>query len=825
MVSNPIFRKAWPHALALLAMLVVCVAYFSPQLEGKVVGASDTIAYIAMSNEVRTYAEETGRQSLWTNSMFGGMPTYQISGPERGNLLRFAERVAQLGIGRPIGYFLVLMVGMYVLLTTMGASAWLAVIGAVTFGLSANNLILYEAGHMTKLRAIGFMAPTLAGLILLFRGRYLGGFALLATALGLNIYANHPQMTYYLAAGCACFVIFRFIHDLGVRRLPRFGTALGLSLLAAGLALGASWSKISTTLEYGEDTMRGQAILAPDESAAPAGTASSSEVDGLAWDYAMMWSNGALDVVASFIPGVVGGSGAEPVKRSGPLSQALRRAGAQLPPGFKAPLYHGDLQSTSGPAYFGAINVFLFILAMFWLRPGWRYFLGSAVLVTLLLSMGVHAGWFNRPLFDYLPYFNNFRAPSSATSVTSVFVTAGAFSALCLAMRYRDGDPGRVPLSRFYAGAGVAAGLCLVFALIGPSLTDLAGGSDAQLQQAGFPLDAVREERGDFLRGSAWRSFGFVAVAAAALWAFLTRRLTATPALLIIGLASITDVWGVGKRYLGNEEFQPRSGMAQRNAPRPVDEQIMADKDLSYRVLDNTVSTYQDSRASMYHQSVGGYHAAKLQRYQDLIDRHLLPGNTSVLNMLNTRYVITEQNGQEQVQRNPNALGNAWLVENVEIVPTANAEIDALNAIDPETTAAVHREFEDRLSAKRFSGSGTVTLTSYAPDRLTYDFKSDADQLVVFSEIWYGPDKGWMVSIDGEPAELLRADYAFRAVEVPAGEHEIEMWFAPASFARGEAVSYASSGLIILVGLAAAFFGLTGRTPPGEVARHDRSRT
>jgi len=810
MQAPSLFQRIWPTALAILLMLIACMAYFSPQLEGKEVPSGDIISNKGMAKEVRDYAEQTGNNSLWTNSMFGGMPSYQIYSPEKGNLLRYVERVLRVGFDRPIGYFFTIMLGLFFLLRVMGVGTWLSLIGAITFGLSANHLTLFEAGHMTKLRAISFMAPTLAGLILLFRGKTWLGLGVFSLALGLNIHANHPQMTYYLAAACGVFVLFRLINDLGEGELPRFGKALGLSLLAAVLAVGASFSKLSTTVEYGKDTMRGAPIL---EAAPGEAITSSSQVDGLEWEYAMQWSNGFVDVLASFVPGAAGGSGQEEVARDGAFAKAMKRQGAQLPREIALPLYHGKLPFTSGPAYFGVIAVWLFILGMFWHSKGWRYFLGSAVLVTLLLSMGKHAEWFNRPLFNLIPYFNNFRAPSSATSVTAFLVAAGGFAALWKALTTRDQDNSLVTLNSFYIGTGITAAILLLIGFGGSLFTDYVGSSDARLEGAGYPMDAVMEERMAFMRSSALRGLGFVLVSAGLLWAWITKKVGMTPVIIGIGLLSIFDVWSVGKRYLGASDFRASRQVAAQFTPRKVDEQILADKDLSYRVLDMSVNTFNDASVSYFHKSVGGYHAAKLQRANDLIERHISQGNQTVLDMLNTRYIIGGQPGQEQVQRNPGALGNAWFVQNVQMVPSANAEIDALTGLQARTTAVVHSEFDAMLPTKSFSGSGEITLTAYAPDRLTYTSSSTADQLAVFSEIWYGPDKGWKVTIDGQPAQLIRANYALRALPIPSGQHEIVMSFEPESFYRGETISYASSIIILLLVGTSMFFAFRQNKP------------
>ena len=795
-----LLQRAWPTAVAVLVMLLSAVAYFAPQLSGRVILSGDTVQSEGMYHEIITHNAATGDRTLWTNSMFGGMPAYQLYEPERGNLLGYVEDALHLGFDRPIGYFFAIMLGLFVLLRVLGVGVWLATLGAIAFGLGTNHMTLFEAGHMTKLRTISFMAPTLAGLIVLFRGRYLAGAALFALSLGLNVHGNHPQMTYYLAAACGVFVVFRLIDDLQGGRLRRWATALAISLGCAALAVGASYSKISTTIEYGRDTMRGEPILA----AAPAEAAatSSSQVEGLEWDYAMQWSNGLTDVLAGYVPMVAGGGGATDVAADGPFATAVRRAGQQLPRGFQLPLYHGALPFTSGPVYYGAVLVYLFTLGMFWLRPGWRYFFGASVVLTLLISMGRHASWLNRPLFDLIPFFNNFRAPSSATSVTALLVAGGAFAAVCQALT-RDEARARVSLRTFYLGTGIAAGLLLLIAILGPGMMDLTGSVDAQFRQDPQLLDALREERIGALRSSAFRSLGFVLATAALLWALLTDKLGRGLVVAGVGLLAIADVWGVSRDYLGADDFRPRRVAAAQHAARPVDQQILRDPDPHYRVHDLSINTFNSASSSYFHRTIGGYHAAKLQCAQDLIDRHITRGNPAVLNMLNTKYLITGQPGEEQVQRNPGAAGNAWFVRAVRVVPDADAEIEALDGLAVDSLAVVHEEFADRLPARRFSASGSIALERYAPNRLVYRSDSPDEQLAVFSEMWYGPDKGWHLTIDGAPAELLRANYALRAAVIPAGAHELVMWFEPASFYRGEAVSYVASGLILALCLSA----------------------
>lgn len=784
-------QKAIPHLIAAGIFLLACAIYFSPQLQGQMVQQGDIVQYRGMSQEVREYKEQTGETSLWTNAMFGGMPTYQINTVSEGNSLKLLDQVGTLGIAPPIGRFFLAMLGFYLLMAVLGVSPWLSIIGALAFGLTTNNLILYEAGHETKLKSIAYLPIVALGLLLAFRRRYLLGGLVFAAGLGLNIMANHVQMTYYFGLTLLVFGIAQLVYDIRRGELAHFLKAAGVLVLAAVFALGSAASNLWITYEYSKDTMRGQPILESGND-----PTSSSETDGLAWDYAMQWSNGTLDVLAGYIPGLTGGGSQEPVGSESAVAKDLRRKGVRLPADFKAPLYWGKLPFTSGPIYFGSIVFFLFLMGLLLIEGPIKWWAGLGALLTALLSMGSNLEGFNRLFFDYLPLYNKFRTPNSVLSITAFLLPMLGFLTL---HRIISGQADKVAVMRaLKIGGGVAAGIALFFALLGPSFFDFSNPGDERYAQAGYDLGAIMADRQALMRSDAFRSLLLVLLSGGLIWAYLQNKLKVGLLLLGLGVLVTFDHWTVGRRYLNNDSFVSERQYFAQLAPRPVDEQILQDPDPHYRVYDASINTFNSSAASFHHKTIGGYHAAKLQRIQDIIDRHIGQGNQQVLDMLNTRYFIMGQGGEEQVQRNPNALGNAWLIKAFQPVQTADEEINALTGLKADSLAVVHQTFSDYIAGLSPTGQGSIQLQSYAPNRLVYQANVPSDQFAVFSEVWYGPDKGWQAYVDGTAVDHIRVNYILRGMKIPSGQHEIVFEFAPKAFEQGVLVSRIFSTLILL---------------------------
>ena len=793
---NALLKKILPHIFAVIIFATLSVVYFPAQMKGKVVQQSDIVSNQAMSKEIRDYRTETGETPRWTGSMFSGMPTFQIVSSQPKNKLRFAEQLSRLFITRPIGDFISAMLVFYLLMIVIGVNPWLGIICSIAFGLSTNGFILFEAGHTSKLRAIQFFPMILAGMILTYRKRYLAGGLIFTVGLAIDFLVSHPQMTYYLGMLLGILVIFELVKAVRKEELPHFFKASSVLGVATVLALLTSAANLYATYDYSKDTMRGDPIL---ESATTGVVKSSSETKGLDWEYAMQWSNGIADVCAIMIPGVVGGGHSEKVGKESAVYKDLVRKGARLPANFSLPLYWGPLPINSGPAYIGIVICFLFIIGLIVVKGPMKWWLAVGALFTILLSMGKNLAFFNELFFYYFPLYNKFRAPSSILGVTGFLVPI--LGALALSRILYDGKVSKAEsLRALKIAGGIMAAFCLFFAFIGPSMFSFSGLKDAQLGSAGYDLTALVSDRKDLMRSDSLRSLAFVLLTAGLIWAFLADKLKAAMVVAGIGLLITIDLWTVNKRYLNEDNFVTATNYKSNYKPRPADEEILKDKDLSYRVYDISIDPFNSAIPSYHHKTIGGYHPAKLQRYQDLIERHIGRGNERVLNMLNTRYFITRE---QQVQRNPNALGNAWFVNSIKTVTSPNEEIDALQSFNPGEEAVVNTsEFGDYISGFTPQKSGGISLTAYSPDILTYSSKASSEQLAVFSEIWYGPDKGWNAYVDGQLVDHIRVNYALRAMKIPAGDHTIEFKFEPRAFMVGDTISLISSLLIVL-----AFFG------------------
>ncbi len=794
---NSFITKSLTHIAVLLAFLVLSAIYFYPQLEGKVLPQGDIMQYMGMSQEVRAFKEKTGKTALWTNAMFGGMPTYKINTIRDGNTLRWADKLGRLGIKEPIGNFFVAMTGFYILLACLGVNPWLSAIGALAFGFTTNNLILYEAGHASKLNAIAYLSFMAAGIMMAFRKQYLWGSLLFGLGLGLSLLSDHVQMTYYFFITLLIFGLAQLVDSILKKEITHFAKATAMLVLSGLVAIASAASNLLPTYEYAQDTMRGKPILEKD---ANTDETSSSAVEGLSWDYAMQWSNNTLDLFAAFIPGVVGGGSQEPLWKNSAIREDLSNRGARLPEDFKAPLYWGALPFTSGPAYFGATVVLFFLMGLILVKGAAKWWLAIGTLLTFLLSMGKNLEWFNELFFNYFPLYNKFRTPNSVLSVTALLVPMLGFLALGEILKSNSNK--RLIMISLAIGGGIALTVSLFFAILGPSMFSFAGLRDTDLERAGYNLSAVIADRQALMRGDAFRAFLLVALSGGLVWAFVNKKIQKSVLIIGLGILVIFDVWTVGRRYLDSNSFVSKTTQNVNFKPRPVDEVILKDQDPNFRVLDLSVSTFEAAfPTSYFHKSLGGYNAAKLQRYQDIIDRHLLKNNEKVVNMLNTKYYITrDTNGQPEVQINMGALGNAWFVSQTLIVNSANQEIDALTTFNPAEQAIIHSEFSNYLEGLNIKKDSTnsISLTKYEPNYLVYQSNAKSEQLAVFSEVWYGPDKGWQAYIDGKPVSHIRSNYILRALRIPAGQHSVEFKFEPQSYQTGKLLSAIFSSILLL---------------------------
>lgn len=797
----------------ILLFLFISLTYFYPQLEGKVLQQPDITHHKGMSKELVDYRNETGEEAIWTGSMFSGMPGYMISTLYKGNLLKFIQGGIR-GAFHPAAILFLYMLGFFILLISLGVKKWLSVAGAIAFGFSSYFIIIIGAGHNTKAYAIGYLAPVIAGVLLAFKNKPLRGALLFTIALSLEIYVSHLQITYYGLILVFIFGVVQLIYFIKENEIKKLIKPVLFLFLGAIIAVGTNFSRLYTNWEYSKETIRGPSELTSNNA---------NETSGLDKDYVVQWSYGIDETLTLLIPNFKGGASTVNPGVDSETYRTMQQRGVQNPRQTiqAVGMYHGDQPGTSGPVYVGAIVVFLFVLGLFVVKGVYKWWLLTATIVSIVLSWGGNIMGLTSFLLDHLPLYNKFRAPSMILVIAEITMPLLGFIAL------NDIITGKVEKKEWLKGLKwsviITGGLSLLFAVWPGIAGDFTNAMDA----ARYPdwlLDSVIADRKDMLRTDAFRSFLFIGLAAGSLYMWHINKLKTKPFILILSVLVLVDLWAVDKRYLNNDDFETKRQARNPFPMMPVDKAILQDDDLSYRVLP-LQNPFQDARASYYHKNVGGYHAAKLGRYQELIENHLQPEmqqmiqglqagspmdsvfrELDVINMLNTRYIIYDLN--QNPFRNPHTLGNAWFVDEYQIVPNADEEIEAMRNFQPEQIAIIDERFEEYVEGKDFEKdqSGSITLTEYQPNYLKYKSQANSEQLTVFSEIYY--DKGWKAFIDGEEAPHFRVNYVLRAMVVPAGEHTIEFKFEPQSYYLGNKISLASSILLILIALGYVGFEL-----------------
>jgi len=794
------FKNWLPHLWVVLIMLAAALIYNSPVLTGKSLRMEDMTQVAGMSKELNDYKEKEGRYPLWTNSLFGGMPAYQIAMDVPNMWIAKLGGVVYKWLPNPANLLLLYFLGFYLLLVLLGFSHWQGLLGAFAFGFSTYNLIIIDAGHITKAIAIGFMPPVLAGLILLFRGKLLAGFALLSLMLALQLYAYHYQITYYLGMMIAIYVLVKGIELVQKKQIALFAKAAALSVAALVLAVAANYTSFSVTNEYSKETMRGGSELrVNDESGAT----------GLDKEYALRWSNGIAESFTLLIPNFHGGASGSDIGEDSKTYEVLTNGG--IPRGQaqsfvkQAPTYFGDQPGVAGPTYFGALVVFLFVLALFVVDGPAKWWLGSVALLSIVLSWGKNFELLTDVFFNHVPYYNKFRAVAMSLVIASV---AFPLLAMILLKRMESAEIAKEKLKKglIYAGA-LVGGFCALFVVAPGMFFDFSSAVDANFSNFPGLADALVEDRASMLRSDAIKSLLLVAVGFGAIWYHLQGKLSVQRMVVLFLVVNTIDLWATNKRYLNEEDFVNKRQVEQPFEATQADLQILQDTTLHYRVYDlGNRNPFNENRAGFFHKSLGGYHAAKLSRYEDVKVQWLETGNMGVINAFNTRYIITNQEGVGLIpQFNPDAYGNAWLVSKVLMVSDARAEIDTIGSpsISLRETAVVDQRFASFVEGKSFQPDSlsSIRLVSYHPEKLVYQFNAGAEQLAVFSEVYY--DKGWKAYIDGKEVPHFRADYLFRALVIPAGQHEVSFKFEPDTYYRGEKISLAASVLLLLVCLGA----------------------
>lgn len=800
-------KKTIGIAVSILCFALVTLIYFSPILDGKRIKQHDNEMYKGMAKEISDYRDATGEQTLWTNSMFGGMPAWNISVKSNSNLMRPFNNILRVKFPQSIGAVFIGMLGFFILLLVLDCSVWISLIGGLAYGLTSYLFIIIGAGHNSKAMAMAYMAPVIAGVLLTYKGKYLWGSVLTAIALALEILAGHLQITYYLLLIVVILVIAQLISDIREKQLGRFFKATACLLIAAVLGVLTNTTSLYANYKYSKDTTRGKPVLVQDATV---------QTQGLDRDYITQWSYGIGETWSLLIPNAKGGATGQIGKKNPALEKADRQFRDSV---AQSNAYWGDQPFTSGPVYVGAIIVFLFVLGALTVKGNLKWALLAATILSILLSWGKNFMGFTDFFIDYIPGYNKFRAVSMTLVIAEV--TMPLLGLLGLAELAKSPDKLKQNLKKFYIAFGITAGFCLLF-YIAPKLffnflsqgeaqqfAQMAAGKDGALYQS-F-ADQLENVRVAIFRKDTLRSLLFIVLAAIPIFLYGKGKLKAAPAFLILAALVVIDLYPIDRRYLNNDNF-----ISKKQADKPftasvADKYILNDQSLDYRVLNVTKDVFNDASTSYFHKSIGGYHGAKLRRYQDLINGYLsneirqlgkVPfDQLTMLNMLNTKYIIYDPNSEPML--NPFAWGNAWTVDNIQWVETPNEEFDALGTTDLRHTAVLHKEFQQQVgnNALTDSISGQITLTEYKPNKLTYSFKAPTSQLVVFSEIW--SDTGWKLYLDGNEHPLLRADYLLRSALIPAGDHQIVMKYEPGIWKTGNAIQLASSSLLIL-GLVAA---------------------
>ena len=792
-------KKALPYVLSIVFFAVVSYLYFAPEIfEGKVLFQHDTQQGIALGQEAKLYKEATGETTRWTNTSFSGMPTFQIS-PAYANhpIIRAVEDIYTLWMTSPASLIFMMLVGFFIFMLSMGYKWYYAVLGAIAYTFSSYFFIIIQAGHIWKFITLAYIPPTLAGIVWAYRGRYLLGAGVAALFAMLQIASNHIQMSYYFLFVIVALVIAYAVELIREKKTAQFFKASGVLVVAAALAIGANLPSLYHTQKYSKETMRGgHSELTPVD--ADVDKAS----DGLNKEYITQWSYGKMETVSLLIPNVKGGA-------SGVL--AAQEAAVDAAPASVKPYlsqvnsYWGDQPGTSGPVYVGAIICMLFVMGCITVKSPIKWALIVATIISILLSWGKNfmplTDWF----IDYFPMYNKFRTVSSILVVAEFCIPVLAIMALKEFFEKHD----KKQLQALYIATGITAGVALlawiVPGLFGPFTSEYEREMVAQSPQLATIFDGVADARIAVFKADAMRTVLFILLAAVVMLLAAKGKFKAQWALVVLAVLLVADMGTVNKRYLNGEHFVEKRRLADPFPMTDVDRYILQDPDPNYRVFNlYGGNPFNDARTSYYHKSIGGYHAAKLTRYQDLIDRQLSQMNEPVLNMLNTKYfILPTQNGGVTVEQNPGALGNAWFVSEVQWVDNADAEMAALNNFEPSRTAIVDCRFESLIDADAVLATpgDTIMLTSYKPNELRYKSEAANNRIAVFSEIYF--PWGWNVTIDGNVVKEARANYVLRALTVPAGTHEIVFRFEPESIAKTEGVAFASMGGILLLLLAA----------------------
>lgn len=796
-MNQSLLKRMTPHLIALGVIVLLMVVYFYPMLGGKVLKQHDVVQWRASYQEIHKFQEETGERTFWTNSMFGGMPTYLIGPMFNYNFSGLIMRAVGTVFVAPMDTIFLLFICSYIMFLSFGISPWFAIGGAIAFTFSSFNLINIDAGHVTKGNAIAFMPLVMAGIQITLRKNKLLGGLVTGIGLALQLISGHLQITYYLAMLIVLWLTVELVIAIKNKTLPDLMKSGAVLLIAALFAVGSNSTSLLATEEYGKYSIRGKSELTK----TPEGTSNeSNQTGGLDKDYALQWSNGVSEVFMILIPNFVGGgSGGDPHSnelltkhfKSENFPQAKELANS-------LPVYFGELPMTAGPIYFGAIVCFLFVFGMFAVKNPIKWWLFAISVLCIFLSMGKNFMALSDIFFDYVPLYNKFR---SVNFILVIPQTTFPLLGLLGIKEMMTGDwqkrKDEYKKALLYSG-GIVGGLCLLF-MVFPDIASVSSLMDDRMKAANYPMDIIISGREKLRQADALRSFGFILVAFGLMWFYIQGKLKANVLAVALGVLILIDLWAVDKRFLNDRDYEAKKKPnVDVIAKTPVDEMILQDPDPHYRVYNTTQRLDQDAVTSYYHKSIGGYNGAKMRRYQELIEFQLAKGNMQVMNMLNVKYFIVSDSSGSQLfpQLNPAANGNAWFVKDVVMVDNADAEIDSLSHFNSKEKCFVDKRYADQLKDFKMSYDSTakIKLTKYQPNKLMYQSEAAAPQLAVFSEIYY--EKGWEAYVDGQPVPHFACDYVLRGMIVPAGKHEIEFRFDPKVVHVGESITLVSCILL-----------------------------
>ncbi|WCO00367.1 YfhO family protein [Psychroserpens ponticola] len=797
------FKKFLPHVLVLIGFVVISLAYFSPVLQGKQIKQSDIMHYIGMAQQQKDFKAQTGQETYWTNSAFGGMPTYQLGAKYPHNYIKKLDLTLRF-LPRPADYLFIYFLGFYVLLLVLKVEYRLAALGALAFGFSTYLIIILGVGHNSKAHAIAYMPLVLSGIVLTFRKKYIFGFLLTTVALALELCANHFQMTYYLMLLVIVLGIAYLIDAFKKQVLPHFFKAVGILVFAAILSVALNATNVLATQEYVKESTRGKSELTINSDGSPREITS-----GLSRDYITEYSYGLLETFNLYIPRFLGGGSGENVGKDSESYKFYTGIGASpieaLNEVKHMPTYWGDQTIVEAPAYIGAVVLFLFVFALFLVKGRLKWWLVGGSLLSLILSYGDSEpfAFITNFFIDYVPLYNKFRAVSSIQVVLELCIPVLAIFGLSRLFNQYEKDTQKMKALKY--SAMIAGGLALVFLLFKGAF-DFVGVNDGYYRQAygqygeAF-VDALREDRKSFFTQDTLRTLILVLLSAGTIFMFLKKKFSENTLVVVFAVLILFDLIGVDRRYVNTDNFVSAIKVNKPYKANAADLEILKDKG-HFRVLDlSAEGSRAPARAAYFHNSLSGYHAAKLKRFNELYDFHIARNNMNVLNMLNTKYIIAEEEGQVFPYTNEDANGNAWFISDLEKVNSANVEIQMLDSLNTAIKAITTSEV---LNTKQFSVDSTanIKLTEYKPNYLKYSSTNAKDGFAVFSEMYYG--KGWQAYLDGNEVSHQRVDYVLRGLEVPLGEHQIEFKFEPQVVKTGSCIALASSilfGLLLLGGL------------------------